>query len=379
MYYQTDRVGVLRMGHHYPQIVKGAEAFGAMTSIPTITILCLMVPCLILEAHLIIRKPLDGLHPGKNSAMSRFTTAASAVSNFGSPSPVSESGLSESTITPTISFPQRNFSGRRSFMSKPVYPLVFRNPVSDGEAFGPTDVASGSRSIPGENRTLSLSPDGTASLELKKMEASPDPSSSSRREGFRWSNASSYDMGFEGDIVDITDHIDSANLRPGIHNSIDDQKCGLCGRLLSQKSPWSSYRIVRTSDMPIAGVLSCSHVFHAECLDQTTPKTQIHDPPCPVCQKTVSGAEASSTMPEPLQMALRSVRRNHGIAIAGGGEGSSSRPSTDQMETPFRRNRSAPMPRRGGASLIKDHFKKHFSFKGTGKDLFSAKVFRRDP
>ncbi|XP_058080056.1 uncharacterized protein LOC131228197 isoform X2 [Magnolia sinica] len=316
--------------------------------------------------------------PFPHSTESHFTAGASAVSNsFGSPSPLSESDQLESSRTPPISFPQRNFSGRRSFMSKPVYPLVFRNPVSDNEVCRTADMASGSRSTPGENPTLSLSPDGTANLALKKMEASPDPSSSSRREGFRWSNASSYDMGFDGDIIDITDHMDSGNVKPAC-NSTADQKCGLCGRLLSQKSPWSSYRIVRTGDMPIAGVLSCSHVFHAECLDQTTPKTQIHDPPCPMCQKVAGGAESSLSISEPLQMALRSIRRNQGISITTDGEGTSSRQSSDQTESGLRRNRSLPMVRRGGSSLIKNHFKKHFSFNGvTGKDLFGVKMFRR--
>lgn len=62
-------------------------------------------------------------------------------------------------------------------------------------------------------------------------------------------------------------------------------RCGLCERFLSQRSPWSSRRIVKSGDMPVAGVLSCRHVFHAECLDQTTPKARKNDPPCPICIK----------------------------------------------------------------------------------------------
>ncbi|KAH6798084.1 hypothetical protein C2S52_022638 [Perilla frutescens var. hirtella] len=62
-------------------------------------------------------------------------------------------------------------------------------------------------------------------------------------------------------------------------------RCGLCERFLSQRSPWSSRRIVKSGDMPVAGVLSCRHVFHAECLEQTTPKARKNDPPCPICIK----------------------------------------------------------------------------------------------
>ncbi|KAG2297901.1 hypothetical protein Bca4012_009089 [Brassica carinata] len=57
-------------------------------------------------------------------------------------------------------------------------------------------------------------------------------------------------------------------------------KCGLCHRYVSQKSPWGSRSI-----MPVTGVLPCQHVFHAECLDQSTPKTHGNDPPCPICIK----------------------------------------------------------------------------------------------
>ncbi|GER32911.1 RING/U-box superfamily protein [Striga asiatica] len=56
-------------------------------------------------------------------------------------------------------------------------------------------------------------------------------------------------------------------------------RCCLCGRLLSQRSPCGSRAIIRGGDAPVAAVLACRHVFHADCLDQTT-----HDPPCPVCR-----------------------------------------------------------------------------------------------
>ncbi|XP_047323101.1 uncharacterized protein LOC124926834, partial [Impatiens glandulifera] len=72
-------------------------------------------------------------------------------------------------------------------------------------------------------------------------------------------------------------------------------KCGLCEKYLFQRSPWSSHRIVRSGDMPVAGVLSCRHVFHAECLDQTTPKGGKSDPPCPLCMKQ---EEETASSPE---------------------------------------------------------------------------------
>ncbi|PHU02496.1 hypothetical protein BC332_27747 [Capsicum chinense] len=42
--------------------------------------------------------------------------------------------------------------------------------------------------------------------------------------------------------------------------------------------------------MPVAGVLSCRHVFHAKCLEQATPKSCKSDPPCPICAKLGEGS-----------------------------------------------------------------------------------------
>ncbi|KAL3631179.1 hypothetical protein CASFOL_024163 [Castilleja foliolosa] len=71
-----------------------------------------------------------------------------------------------------------------------------------------------------------------------------------------------------------------------LHRSEDPAfRCSLCERLLSQRPPWGPRRIMKTGDMPVSGVLACRHVFHAECLDQTTPKALKSDPPCPVCTK----------------------------------------------------------------------------------------------
>lgn len=327
-------------------------------------------------------RPEGSLFP--HTIETRFAAGGSAVSNsLGSPSPLSEAW--ESSSKHPISFMHRNFSSRRSFMSKPVYPLVYQNPVSDSEACGSGDTTGGIRLAPAGNR-CPMWPEHTSSLdakfhdtltELHKMEASPDPSMSSRREGFRWSNASSYDMGFEGESIDISEQIDLENT--GLHyNLTDDQKCGLCGRLLSQKSPWSSYRIVKNGDMPIAGVLPCSHIFHAECLEQTTPKTQIHEPPCPMCQKSADGAEASLSFSEPLRMTFRAVHMNRGVNILADSDGHGGTQLLDQIESRFKRNRSLPMPRQAASSSIKNHLKKRFSFKGkSGKDLFGVKLFRR--
>lgn len=287
---------------------------------------------------------------------------------LGSPSPLSESGQWVSSSKP-IFFPPRNFSGRRSFMSKPVYPVVYRNPVSDGEMHGIADPGIGSSNTPGSSFSPELKLQKVFT-EVQRMEASPDATTiSSRREGFRWSNASSYDFGFDGDAIDITEHVGlDTPLSPYVNNSTRHQNCALCQMPLWKKSPWSMQRIVRSSDMPVAGVLPCHHVFHADCLEETTPKNQIPEPPCPVCQRTVN-SHGSISFSEPLQVALRSVRRSQGAAD---GAGSSSSPNPDWSKSNMKRNQSLLMPQRGN-SYLRNHFKKRFSFKGkTGKDLSGA-------
>ncbi|XP_002525459.2 uncharacterized protein LOC8276539 [Ricinus communis] len=321
-----------------------------------------------------------------SSTERQFILRATASSpSFGSPSSLSESSHLESTSKRPFAFSNRNFPSRRSYMSKAVYPLVFRNPVSDCETFGDVDISSIGRLTPGEDLTSpSRWPDNSSSAEykfhktltdLQKLETSPEPSASSRREGFRWSSASSYDLGLDGDRFDVAEHMDAESLRsPSC--AVPDQKCGVCGKLLWQKSPWSSHRIMRGGDMPIAGVLPCSHVFHAECLEQVTPKTQIHDPPCPLCFRTIGAIEESASVSEPLQVALRSMRGSRGVVISEAQGSHTHNEASTHMKNRLRKNwlRAVPQRNYNGSSLT-NRLKRHFTFGGKGKDIFSTKVF----
>ncbi|XP_024043305.1 uncharacterized protein LOC18046236 [Citrus clementina] len=317
-----------------------------------------------------------------HSAERRYGAGVTAASpSFGSPSSFSESSPWELTSKRPFSLPTRNFPSRRSYVSKAVYPLVFHNPVSDCETFGDAETSSVGRLTPGEdhispshwldNNSSTVQKFHRTLTELQRLETSPDPGASSRREGFRWSSASSYDFGFDGERFDIADHIDLESLRSPV-GPVAGQKCGVCGKLLSQKSPWSSHRIMRGGDMPTAGVLPCRHVFHAECLEQLTPKTQIHEPPCPLCLKIVGPLEESSSVSEPLQMVLRSVQRSKGIMISEADGDHSNTEASDHI-----RNKLGRGPRwSDSGSSLKNRLKRHFSFKAS-KDMFSTKVFHR--
>ena len=305
-----------------------------------------------------------------------------AVSSFSSASPFSESSqLASSSKPPYLHLP-RNHLGRRSFMSKPVYPLVFRNPVSEAEASGMPEASNIGRTTPSDDspvwRRSLASPElkfHNALSEFRKVEASPEPNTSSRREGFRWSNASSYDFGYDGDAIDISDHI-SAESQRSPTSSVRFLKCGLCERFLRQKSPWTSNRIVQNSDMPVAAVLPCRHVFHADCLEESTPKSQVHEPPCPLCTRGTDD-EGCVSFSEPLHVALRSARRNQGNSFSLGGSGGSTSANPSRSDHGLKRNQSALVARRSG-TMFRNRFKKQFSFKGRfGKDLFGGRVFKK--
>ncbi|XP_020583054.1 uncharacterized protein LOC110026455 [Phalaenopsis equestris] len=292
----------------------------------------------------------------------QFTARVSPTSHsLFSPSPLTESSRwgASSSKHPTF-LPSRNFPGRRSFMSTPVYPLVFHNPVSDGESSGITGASSSHRMLPSDHSRNSppwpettLNPDlkfHKALSDLQKVGVSPDTDSNSRREGIRWSNGSSNDFAFDGHAVDIAE-------------DINVEKCGLCYRLLQQKSPWSLHEIIRNIDLPIAGVLPCGHVFHAECLEETTPKSLVQEPPCPLCLNLINH-EGSDSFSEPLQVALRTPRRMMRV-------GMTSRSNRNNID--LRRNLSQPLR---ASSSIRSRLRKRLSFK-ISRDLFGAKIFRR--
>lgn len=162
----------------------------------------------------------------------------------------------------------RNFT-RRSFMSKPVYPVSFPDQTPEVEE------VSGSLSATNSNRAFISEPQYFSRFL---------DSSNHQRDPLGWSSGSSVDF------TDVSEQMEHEFAGFSANSISDGSKCGLCERHLSQRSPWGSRRIIRSGDMPIAGVLSCWHVYHAECLERITPKTCINDPPCPLCERTVDGA-----------------------------------------------------------------------------------------
>ncbi|GMH01739.1 hypothetical protein Nepgr_003578 [Nepenthes gracilis] len=178
-----------------------------------------------------------------------------------------------------------NFPSRRSFMSKPIHPLSFPIQTSTkGASLSATEYE-----ITTSHRDTHGSSSGSSSI----------------------------------DLTDILEPFQSENLGP-VYNPAEEFKCGLCERFLSQRSPWSSRRIVRSGDLPVAGVLSCRHVFHAECLEQSTLlKARRSDPPCPLCFKA---GEMNNSPEQQQQRFFSRSRSNFPRLRAYAEDGPSSRP-----------------------------------------------------
>ncbi|KAL6011402.1 hypothetical protein ACLOJK_001850 [Asimina triloba] len=75
--------------------------------------------------------------------------------------------------------------------------------------------------------------------------------------------------------------------------SSESQMCGICCKLLTERSAWSTHKIIACSELAVIAVLVCGHVYHAECLENTTTEKDRYDPLCPVC---TAGEKPSSKM-----------------------------------------------------------------------------------
>ncbi|KAK6931250.1 hypothetical protein RJ641_003043 [Dillenia turbinata] len=227
----------------------------------------------------------------------------------------------------------RSFPSRRSFMSKPIHPLSFPACTPPREPF---------------DSPVTGLPDFDAST--------------LQRDTHCWSSGSS-----SIDFTDVSESLDSESFGRSC-NPPESFRCGLCDRLLSQRSPWSSRRIVRSGDMPVAGVLSCCHVFHAECLEQTTPKTRTNDPPCPICVKSEEEpspeqrafTKLSSSFPKLKHLRDDGPSRPWGCAHVGDCvEGALHAPSRNSM-----------------LILNRNRIKKNLSMKGSSSKEFPGKLKR---
>lgn len=60
-------------------------------------------------------------------------------------------------------------------------------------------------------------------------------------------------------------------------DSSDTQTCGVCSKLVAERSSCRSY------ELAVVSVLTCGHVYHSDCLENITAEINKYDPACPVC------------------------------------------------------------------------------------------------
>ncbi|KAI8548873.1 hypothetical protein RHMOL_Rhmol07G0307900 [Rhododendron molle] len=173
---------------------------------------------------------------------------------------------------------------------------------------------------------------------------------SSQRE--RWS----FDSEFLGSAIGKSESSSALSYSP----LSDLQNCGICSKLLTDRSSWSSQKIVVT-EMSVVAVLVCGHVYHAECLEAMTQEIDRYDPSCPICtlgEKQMSKV-AKKVLKAEAELKSRSskVSRNRVVDSALGFDVLDRRKPSEEDEN-FSKMEPSPSGRR---SLAKPFLRRHFS------------------
>lgn len=101
--------------------------------------------------------------------------------------------------------------------------------------------------------------------------------------------------------------------------SVDVQTCGICSMLLVERSLWTSQKIIANNELSVVAVLTCGHVYHADCLENMTPEISKYDPACPICS---FGEKQTLRMSEKalrgeIELKIRNKRLRNRIADSG--------------------------------------------------------------
>ncbi|KAJ0962565.1 hypothetical protein J5N97_027687 [Dioscorea zingiberensis] len=128
--------------------------------------------------------------------------------------------------------------------------------------------------------------------------------------------------------------------------STELQTCGVCQKLLKDRSPWTVQKLVASNEVAVVAVLVCGHVYHAECLESLTPEADRYDPSCPVC--THGEKYGSKLLSKVESKARNKISR---IAVADG--------DVDADRIP-QRQKSGKFPRLGASASMKSAFSRPF-------------------
>ncbi|KAG9135091.1 hypothetical protein Leryth_011590 [Lithospermum erythrorhizon] len=197
----------------------------------------------------------------------------------------------------------------------------------------------------------------------------PDTASSLRE---RWS-FDSESFGFVHGKSKIPSGLSSGSI------SFDLRSCGICTKLLSEKASSGSQKFILTSELAIAAVLPCAHVYHAECLESMTSEVNKYEPLCPIC--TFSEKQTLNISEKVLraEMDLRIRRRCRSRIVDG--DLSNDVLVIDAQKSSGHECRSSIMSSSSSmkSSLVKPFLRRHFSFgsKGSSRRLAESSSRKR--
>ncbi|CAH9079567.1 unnamed protein product [Cuscuta epithymum] len=89
--------------------------------------------------------------------------------------------------------------------------------------------------------------------------------------------------------------------------SLDLRTCGICVKLLTEKSSWGGRKAISSNEIAVVSVLTCGHAFHAECLENMTLEINKYDPACPIC--TLGEKQVSKMCEKGLKAEMNSKAR----------------------------------------------------------------------
>jgi len=136
---------------------------------------------------------------------------------------------------------------------------------------------------------------------------------------------------------------------------------------LTEKSLWSSQKLIASNELSVVAVLTCGHAYHAECLEALTPEIDKYDPACPFC--TLGEKQAFQLSQKALKTETDLKARNKKLrsrVVDGDLDGDSI--MFDRLKGGGQEGKGPEMGSSASmkSSLAKPFLRKHFSFGSKG-------------